>query len=236
MEDPDMSRATWFSPTRRLIFAALLVPVFLTGCIFSPDEKVIVVEEKIDVAQEPADLIQQLAEAYRSRNIDQFTSILAHDIVANENGDLNDYLFITAPSSGVPDEQWGYTEEVRVHRRMFRPEDTPVGESPVPAELWLTSVTITLTQETAFTERTDLYYDATANPNGLDPELWKAEDAIYGTDVLFDLQGEIDYQVQGQALFVVVTDLTKEIGEDGKFLLLQWNDLAPSKAAADLPS
>jgi hypothetical protein len=233
MEDPVMSRDKRVSPTRRIAFAALLVPLLLTGCIFSPEKKQI--DDgggvKVGIPEEPGDLVQLLAEAYRERKVDLFTSILANDPTNKA-----EYLFITAQSSGVADEQWGYTEEVRVHRRMFEPFNTPVGETPVPAELWLTSVTITLSQETAFTERSDLYASE-QNQNGLDPAKWKAEDAIYGTDVLFDLQGEIDYQVNGQALFVVITDLTKEIGDDGKFLLLQWNDLAPTaKPAQELPS
>ena len=70
----------------------------------------------------------------------------------------------------------------------------------------------------------------------LDAAKWKVTDAIYSTDVLFDLQGEIDFQVRGQANFVVIEDLTKEIGDDGKFLLLQWNDLDQAKPSLGLPS
>jgi hypothetical protein len=169
------------------------------------------------------ELIQDLASAYRERDWQWLMSLFVHD-----TPDSLDYVFVTAPSSGLPDESWGYVVEERIHRRMLQPADTPMGETPVPAELWLTSVIITMTQETAFTEREDLY--SPQNPDGLSPERWKATDAIYGTDVLFDLQGPIDYQVTGQALFVVIEDLQKPLGVDGKFLVLQWNDLAPSVA------
>jgi hypothetical protein len=174
-------------------------------------------------ATSPQELIQDLASAYRERDWQWLMSLFVHDT------DNLDYVFVTAPFSGIPDESWGYVEEARIHRRMFDPANTPVGETPVPAELWVTQITITLTQETAFTERDDLYVSP-QNPDGLSRERWRVVDAIYGTDVLWDLQGEIDYQVIGQAIFVVVEDLHKPLGVDGKFLVLQWNDLAPSLA------
>jgi len=48
----------------------------------------------------------------------------------------------------------------------------------------------------------------------------------------FDLQSGNDLQVTGRANFVVIEVLTEEIGDKGKFLLLQWNDIAnkPSQA------
>jgi len=43
--------------------------------------------------------------------------------------------------------------------------------------------------------------------------------------------------VNGRAAFVVITDLTKNIGDEGKFLILQWQDLANTpKPSAHLAS
>jgi len=79
----------------------------------------------------------------------------------------------------------------------------------------------------------DLYVSPT-NPDGLSPMRWKAMDAVYGTDVLWDLEGEIDYQVIARASFVVLEDLEKELGDSGKFLILQWQDLSNNLAVVSV--
>lgn len=228
-----MSREQSVSTTLRAALIATLVSAFLTGCIFSPDKKVVVTQDVPTVIGKSEDLIQVLAEAYRTRDITLFASLLANDPDNNA-----EYLFLLDPAAGSLDDQWGYDLETRIHQRMFEPQNTPAGQSPVPAEYWLTSINITLTRSTQFTERTDLYYDATTNPTGLVRDKWKAEDAIYATDVLFDTQGQLDFQVTGRANFVVIEDLTKSIGDAGKFLILQWNDLGANKPSplAQMPS
>jgi hypothetical protein len=177
-------------------------------------------------AASPEELVQQLATAYRNRDLERLRTILADDV------DLPQYLFMTAPGWGIGNESWGLEEELRLHQRMFEPDNPPDGQTPLPGELWLLSATITLTQETAFEERQDLYV-STQNPDGLAPDRWKVMDAIYGTNVLFDLQGEIDYQINGRAFFIVVEDLQKAVGTAGRFRILQWNDLGSSRKAMD---
>ena len=229
-----MSREQSVSTTLRAALIATLVSAFLTGCIFSPDKKTIDTGGGApDIVKTPQDLIQVLAESYRTRDIVLFSSLLANDPDNNA-----EYLFILDPAAGADDEQWGYDLETRIHQRMFEPQNTPPGQAPVPAEFWLTSITITLTRSTPFTERTDLYFDATNNPTGLSKDKWYVSDAIFATDVLFDTQGDLDFQVTGRANFVVVEDLTKTIGDAGKFLILQWNDLGTNKPSpvAEMPS
>jgi hypothetical protein len=149
-----------------------------------------------------------------------FRSLLVNN---PENG--ANYLFILDPAANTGDPQWDYAVEMRIHQRMFEPEDTLPGQPPVPVERWLTAVSITLSPNTLFTERVDPY-ESQQNPDGLVPSTWKAVDAVYATDVLFDLKSGNDLQVTGKANFLVIEDLSKNSGEVGKFLLLQWNDLA----------
>jgi hypothetical protein len=230
MEELDMSREQSVSTTLRAALISTLISAVLTGCIFSPDKKEIIVGggEGPKVVQNPDDLIQNLAVAYRNRNITDFAALLANDPTNKA-----EYLFqLDSPQL----ENWDYNEEVRIHQRMFEPESTPPGQSPVPAEYWLAAIQITLTRSAEFTERTDLYESA-SNPTGLPKDKWFASDAIYATDVFFDTQ-DTDFQVTGRANFVVIEDLTKNIGDAGKFLILQWNDLGASKPSASeqLPS
>ena len=228
-----MSREQSVSRTLRAALIATFVLAFFTGCIFSPEKKDddTIVEPPSVVAQ-PEDLIQVLASAYRLQDITAFAGMLANDPDNNA-----EYLFLLDPSANQGETQWGFEEETRLHQRMFDPENTLPGDPPVPTEYWLTSISITLTLSTPFTERTDLYQSA-QNPTGLPADKWKATDAIYATDDLFDTQGRLDFQVTGRANFVVVEDLTKTIGDPGKFLILQWNDLGANKPSpsGELPS
>jgi hypothetical protein len=225
-----MSREQSVTSALKIALFAALIPILMTGCIFSPEK-----DGELDPPEAPSviktqdDLVQSLAESYRTQNLSLFTTLLAND---PEN--KAEYLFILDPAANAGDPQWDYVEEVRVHQRMFEPQSTPPGQAPVPIERWLVSVSITLSPNINFSERTDLYESA-QNPTGLDPAKWKATDAVYATDVLFDLQSGNDLQVTGKANFVVIEDLTKEIGNTGKFLLLQWNDLA-NKPSLGLPS
>jgi len=226
-----MSREQSVTSALKIALFAALIPILMTGCIFSPEKDGDPEPpEAPSVIKTQDDLVQNLAKAYRTQNLSLFTGLLAND---PEN--KAEYLFILDPAANAGDDsQWNYVEEVRVHQRMFEPQSTPPGQTPVLTENWLVSVSITMTVIINFAERTDLYESA-QNPTGLDPAKWKATDAVYATDVLFDLQGGNDLQVTGKANFVVIEDLTKEIGVTGKFLLLQWNDLA-SKPSLGLPS
>ena len=182
----------------------------------------------------PEALIQALARSYLTRDSALFASLLANEKVGNRKAE---YLFFLSDPT-TSETSWGYDEEVRIQKRMFHPESPDPGDPIVPADLWMQSLQITLTPLESFGERGDLYSENHGLDGKLDPDIWKASDARYSTYVLFDLTGT-DYKVEGEANFVVIEDLTKPVGESGKFLIYIWEDLgstAPSSAAAVVAS
>jgi hypothetical protein len=224
-----MSRVREFTRTTALFVALALC--FGTSCIFSPEAGEIPPSPPRKI-EKPSDLIDALSDAYQQRNPELFAKLLAND---PENH--AEYLFLLSDPTPENETQWGYTEEVRIHQRMFRPESPLPGDTPVPPEIWLQSLTITLTPVGGFTERTDLY--TTSEGGYLDPAKWRATAAKYTTYLLFELAGDTDYRVEGEASFIVIEDRTKDVGDDGKFLLLIWEDLgstAPTKPAAHDPA
>ncbi len=177
-------------------------------------------QPRIDSAQA---LVDALARAYLTRDSELFNSLLAHESTANA-----EFIFFLGAPTDLGETQWAYDEETRIHRRMFNPESA---EPPLASDLWLQNLTITLTQQGAFTEQ-PLLYSANGGLDGkLDPERWRAMEARYTTYVYFDLTGS-DYKVEGEAGFVVIQDLTKQPGEPQSFLLYQWDDAIrrPAKA------
>lgn len=221
----DLSRHTaWFQALALLL---------LSGCIFSPEQKTIE-PPKPPAITKPEDVIKNLSFAYQFENYNLLASLLANDAARHAA-----YLFLLSDPTEQGETQWGYVEEVRIHRRMFKPEDTLPGETPVPPELWLSSVSINLNPLTPFQERTDLYSTNGGADGKLDPAVWIARDARYGTNVFFETQGDQspDFQVTGEANFVVIEDKTKQIGDPGKFLLLTWEDLkaAPKPQTGERP-
>jgi len=171
------------------------------------------------VIDSPAALIQVFAETYRRRDYDKFTTLLANDATAH-------YFFFLSPDT-PPDQVhcWDYMEEVRIHRRMLRPDSLLRCETKLIPRLRLTDVKITLSALTPFAERHDLYRSV-GNPGGLDSLRWRVKESMYHTDVLFQLAGDYDYQVNGKSNFVVIEDLTKTAANaPGKWLLYRWEDL-----------
>jgi hypothetical protein len=215
----------------------LTLVLLLTGCIFSPSKEDVRIDppapEKIC---KPDDLIKTLEFAYRERLIEKFAPLLANDPEHKA-----EYIFRLAddPTGQL---SWGYTEEVRIHRRMFDPANPQPGEPEVPTEYWLTAIDISLSQVTPWTERNDLYFDPDnpdLNPNGLDKNKWKALDSRFSTHVFFDTQTDNDFLVEGEAIFVVIEDLEKTDCAPGQFLLLEWKDIDvqnPKPAVANTPS
>ena len=199
-----------------------LLTFVATSCVFSPVSKP--PAPPIGPPGNPEEFIKVLEGAYRTRNYDTFASLLSAETGA-------EYLFILEPNS-PGDHQWGRTEELRIQQRMFRPEDIQPGDPPLNPDLWLVSIDISLTPQQGFTEART-FYRSDSNPEGLDPAVWKAMEAVYNTDVLFDLQGQTDFQVTGRASFVVIENLAKNIGDAVKFLIYRWEDLGTrSKPAA----
>jgi hypothetical protein len=165
----------------------------------------------------PTEVIEFFEAAYRELNPEAYTRLLA-----NDPDHAADFVFLLA--GFVPGQaSWGYNEEARIHRRMFRHEAGP-GEPEVPPEYWLAAINISLTQVTDWAERTDLYRTDT-NADGLPPEKWKAVDARYSTYAFFDTQTDNDFLIEGEAIFTVIEDLEKSGAEPGRFLLLQWQDV-----------
>jgi len=194
-----------------------LLGLLAVGCIFSPnkDEGGGGNNTSCKTATNQSELIVQLRDAYQRRDYDCFANLFSTE------DDGAPYTFWLNEPLG---ESWGLTEELRIHRRMFKPEDPLPGETPVAPDLWLASITIQLEPQTEWTERPDLYVSE-ANPTGLDPARWVVTEAQFNAYVFFETQGETDYQVNGRANFVVVEDLTKTSGTDRKFLVYRWEDL-----------
>lgn len=175
-------------------------------------------ELPVEVPKTPSELIVRLTEIYRRRDLAAYATLFPSDAEAP-------FLFLFEPDPGDPaPTQWDRTEELRIHQRMFAPQDTLPGEPGVQAELWPLSISIVLSVQTDFVEQPDLYA-STANPGGLDPARWGAFQAIFSTNVYWDLQGETDFQVTGRARFVVLVDRQKPLGQAGKCLLYRWEDL-----------
>jgi len=161
-----------------------------------------------------AELIGQLKTAYQKRDYDTFKRLF--------HADYQFYLNQAQPDGTT---HWGLSEELRIHRRMFRPHAVQPPESPVPQELWLVSVDITLTAFVAFQDATTYYFDPTTNPTGFRRENFTVSQADYAASVFFQTQGETQYRLDGVENFVVVNDLSKTAGDDGKFLIYRWEDL-----------
>src|SRR5262245_29294952 len=137
-----MSRA-WATCKTTLI--TLATAALIGGCIFSPSEAPPTPPPPPRTIDSPAALIAALSDAYQLR---QYSLIegLFHD----------DYLFILHPDPNPdpnqppPPTDWGKPEELRIHRRMFDPQNIPADEEPLPMALWLTSVNITLAESQPF--------------------------------------------------------------------------------------
>lgn len=208
---------------RSLALILFLASVPLTSCVFDPPPGK---EDPIpDVeATTPEELIDNLATAYQTRSYARFQKLISQDPTAPYTFRLN------APRDG--EEEWDANVELRIHKRMFEPQNIDPGDTPLDPGLWLHGVTIRLTLQSDFQDRPDLYR-TTPEGQGLDPDRWIAREAIYETHLLFELVGTTDYQVDGTASFVVIEDKLKASGDVGKFLIYIWEDLqAPGKPAA----
>jgi len=75
-------------------------------------------------------------------------------------------------------------------------------------------------------------YKTPANPNGLDSAKWKATEAEFHADILFETQGQTDYRVDSRENFIVIQDLDKSAGAPRRFLIYRWEDLDPPPVPA----
>lgn len=135
--------------------------------------------------------------------------------------------FILKPDPQEPTQpiHWGRSEELRIHSRMFDPDRIPPQDAPLPEDLWPVAITITLSPAAPSFEERPEYYQSETNPAGLDSSRWKVWGADFSSSVLFETQGDTDYQVIGSQYFVVAQDLSLIPGAPGSMLLYRWQDL-----------
>ena len=156
-------------------------------------------------------IVACFGDAYRRRHLEGFAEFLSTEPGAEYRGPLG----------------LGPAEEICLHRRMFEPENQSPGQPPVPSELWPVGITLQLTPLRDWSERPDLYRSAT-NPQGLDPERWRATEAEWHYEIFFDTQTEVDYGASGSCKFIVLRDLSKSSGEERSVVIYRWEDRGSS--------
>src|SRR5262245_11878447 len=212
LEEFQMSRFRGL--TSLALIATATATLAFSGCIFSPDKAPPPPPTPAVIPTNEAEVIKALEEAYRHKDVDAYAKILH-----------TGFRFILDNAT----DSWDRTEELRIHRRMFKPQDTVPGEQPVPMDLWLVNVDITLTPRNPAWLVDTQYYASPTNPGGLDSDHFKVTQNEYSTSVFFKTQGQNDYQVTGHANFVIVNNLDIPVGTDGKFLVYLMEDLGAQK-------
>ena len=174
----------------------------------------------------PRQLVDTMAAAYRNLDYDLYRALFA-----SSKADGVEFRFVLYRPTPADETEWGYDEEMRIHRRMFQPETIAADEKPLPRELWVRSITCELQPLTVFSERWDLYRSE-QNPDGqLDRKQWRATEALYSTFVEWHLEGGGTFHIEGQARFIVIEDRQKASGAPGKFLIYRWEDLGPGESS-----
>jgi hypothetical protein len=176
-------------------------------------------------ARTPADsLIAVLARAYSDMDYECYASLFANE--ASHGVEFRFVLFEPTPQGET---EWGYAEEMRIHRRMFRPAALQPGDGTVPPHLWVKSIDCTLVPLRGFAERFDLYRSELDPTAPLDRHRWRAADAEYSTAVVWHLTSGAQFSIAGQARLVVIEDLSLPAGAPAKFLVYRWEDLGPGE-------
>ncbi len=165
-------------------------------------------------------LIGVLAEAYRTMDLDLYSTLFTRAVVHGVESRFIQY----EPTRPVGSE-WGTDEELRIHRRMFIPESIGPDEKPLPYSLWVKSIDVELVRLTPFTERFDLYRSEQDPQAPLDRKRWRAEESVYATNVVWHTRGGQSMRIAGQARFVVIQDLVDCV-DDGFYVYI-WEDLGP---------
>jgi hypothetical protein len=142
-------------------------------------------------------VVELLQRAYQRKYFDQFELLLHPDFV---------FEFYAPPPDGVT--TWDRAEELAIHRRMFRPGDIQPPEPPLPPELWLFSIDVSLISDAA--------WEPVPGTNQFR--------GTYDAELFVETQGDTDYRITGRQEFVVQVDPEKQIGNPGKFLLIHWTD------------
>jgi hypothetical protein len=164
---------------------------------------------------------ERLRYAYETRNFPLF----AQQLAGPEDGGGYEFVAYGWVSEGPV--RWRLEEELLIHRRMFQPQATPAGESPLPAKLWPTNISISLTPLSEWRELSDLYRSE-KRPSGLDPSHWRAWESRFHAIVYVESQPATGLRIDGLQRFVVLEDLTKHPCDDRGMLIYRWEDLGPS--------
>jgi len=170
----------------------------------------------------PGELIAALASTYSNMDLDRYATLFT-----NQAQHGVDFHFVLFEPNEKGEKEWGYDEEMRIHRRMFRPETIPSGDRPLPPELWVRSIDAQLELLRGFEERWDLYRSEQHPTGELDRHRWRAVDAIYATRVTWYLASDRSLAIAGQARLVVVEDLLTAASDPNRFLIYRWEDLGP---------
>jgi hypothetical protein len=160
-----------------------------------------------------AEVVDQLSVAYMLQDYSRFATLLHEE-----------FSFIVEPTAPSGPLEWGRTEELRIHQRMFAPTTVPGDQVPVPQELWLNSVAINVVASHPW-ERVTEYDRGPSNPTGLDPMRWTTWRADFSHSVLFETRGDVDFYAAGTSRFVIARDLAKTVSEPGAFLLYRWHEV-----------
>lgn len=150
----------------------------------------------VNVPQPPAsaaELVDALEVAYQARDLDRFAPLFHPEFVFTETT-LTETITTCR-------ERW-----ICLHRELFEP-------SSVPSELWLAALTINAALQGELVERPE-YYASTSNPFGLDANRWLATGVAAEISILFETQGETDYQVTRGADLVVAEERAAVPGAD----------------------
>jgi hypothetical protein len=166
---------------------------------------------------QPANAVEALKLAYVHRDYAAFAALLHPD-----------FRFVLDQPTPGGENSWGRDEELRIHRRMFDPNNIPATEPPLNPELRITAVEASLSVAGELSERSDFYRSAT-NPSGLDDTHWQCLAGDWNTNVLFRTAGETDYLISGRGYFVIAVDRTKAADDPTRFQLYQWTDLGVHK-------
>jgi len=171
------------------------------------------------IVQSNQGIVDALHQAYETLDLDLFQSLFVRE---GEQG--VPYTFFLASVSGDTRESWGLAQELRIHQRMFRPQDTPADDKPVPPALWLDGIQLELERHPGgFRERYDLYR-SDAQLEGLSDKRWRAMSASYNYLLQLHTRGGQEIAARGIATFVVIEDLALRDTGKQRFFLYQWHD------------
>jgi hypothetical protein len=168
--------------------------------------------------QSEDEVIAALASAYVQRDYPRFAGLLPQPT------DGASYLYESLsplPSGPTMDE----TEELRLHRRLFQPENILPGESPVEDRPSAIDARFTR-RSPSWMERPDLDH-SDANPDGLDPARWRATSAIYDLRIVLHFSDQtMKVWRTGPATLTVIEELRTTPGAPRRFMLYRWSEFA----------